>query len=343
MDWHTCALEFAREAGWTRQRAEEWVVEHLRIRSPGRTALLTVPYRLDPPLAHFLSDLLFAAHYQPVQAASKALVSRPPVEFVAVPPFASAEGRHRAGGGRGRGAVSVRVPRLRSVKGGAGLEVNLADERPLTQLPSELRALLPRQGLVNYLEALALVKHLETLLGDESIRLACEQWQRRRPEPCEHGCLSPSACDCPPPDNRPAVAVMALYAAQVELLRHLIQQAPALNRSAVAIEIGPPSAFSHRECLFALVSLTRSHTHRAVSYGEHPHALIQALTRASCGLILFGDPGTLARRSQWHGPLDHLDDSAAQFEGNLIGQLVHYLQGHGLHSAVFHVQEGSSK
>ena len=48
MDWHTCSLEFSRTAGWTRQRAEEWVAERLGIRSPGRTVLLTTPFHLDP-------------------------------------------------------------------------------------------------------------------------------------------------------------------------------------------------------------------------------------------------------------------------------------------------------
>jgi hypothetical protein len=356
IDWHTCSLEFARAAGWTRQRAEEWIVERLALRSTGRTVLLTVPHRLDPPLARFLSDLLFAGMYQPCQTASKESTARPPVEFVAVPAFTSGEGRQRADEGRhtsheaaslhhdrGQAAVSVRAPRLRAVKGGAGLEAELADDRPLVHLPSEVRACLPRQGLVNYLEAVALVKHLEALVGDENTRLACARWRQRRHWPCEQGCSTPAACDCPPPSNTPTLAVIALYPAQVELLRHLIQQTHALNRGDIAIEVGPPSAFCHRECLFALVSLTRSHSHRAVSYGEHPHALPQALTRAASGLILFGDPGTLARRSQWHGPLDHLDESSAQRESNAIGQLVQYLQGHGPHSAVFHVQEGSSR
>jgi hypothetical protein len=47
MDWHTCSLEFVRAAGWTRQRAEEWIAERLGLRSPGRTVLLTALYRLD--------------------------------------------------------------------------------------------------------------------------------------------------------------------------------------------------------------------------------------------------------------------------------------------------------
>jgi hypothetical protein len=51
MDWHTCSLQFARAAGWTRQTAEEWVAERLGLRWLGRTVLLTKLYRLDPPSA----------------------------------------------------------------------------------------------------------------------------------------------------------------------------------------------------------------------------------------------------------------------------------------------------
>jgi hypothetical protein len=47
IDWHTCAVEFARAAGWTRQGAEEWIAERLGFRSPGRTVLLTASYQLD--------------------------------------------------------------------------------------------------------------------------------------------------------------------------------------------------------------------------------------------------------------------------------------------------------
>ncbi|HEY7426584.1 MAG TPA: AAA domain-containing protein [Gemmataceae bacterium] len=354
--WHTCRLEFARAAGWTRERAEQWVAERLGLRTLGRTVLLTVPHRLNPPLARFLSDLLFGGACEPAPTAVDTAFARPPVEFVAVPSLAVGEGRHRAeaeehrNGGEhahpysehGQTAVSVRAPRLRAVKGGAGLELDLTDDRPLEQLPAELRAVLPREGLVNYLEARALVKRLESLVHDSAFRAACERWQQRQEWLCEHGCASSSAaCGCPFPDAGPAVAVMALYPAQVELLRHLIQQTPTLAQSLVPIEVGLPSAFHQRECLLALVSLTRSHTHRAVSYGDHPHVLTQALTRAASGLLLFGDPGTLARRSQWHGALDHLDESAAQREGRLVGQLVQYLQGHGPHPSVFHIQEGS--
>jgi hypothetical protein len=355
---YTASLQFARAAGWTRERAQRWVAERLGFRMLGRTVLLAVPYRLDPALTRFLSDLLFGGACAPRGGARDSALTRAPVEFVAVPSLPSSENRHRAesdapwnGGDStaaygcsegGQAALSVRAPRLRAVKGGAGLELDLGDNRPLTHLPTEVRAILPRQGLVNYLEARAVVQRLEMLAKDAAFLSACANWRRRRAWPCEHsGASMSSDCDCPFPDSGPAVAVMALYPAQAELLRHLIHQAPALAHGPFPIEVGTPSAFHQRECLLALVSLTRSHTHRAVSYGDHPHVLAQALTRASSGLVLFGDPGTLARRSQWHGALDHLDAAAAQREAALVTHLVQYLQGHGPHPAAFHLHESS--
>jgi hypothetical protein len=351
----TAGLHFARAAGWSRERARQWVAERLGLRTPGRTALLTVPYRLDPALSRFLSDLLFAGACAPKRAVPNDSLTPKPVEFVAVPSLASLENRHRAesaaswsgqdspsGHGHGQAALTVRAPRLRAVKGGAGLELDLADQRPIEHLPAGLRAALPRHGLVNYLEAQAVVRHLETLANDAAFLSACSRWRQRRAWPCEHGYAPPSPdCDCPPPENGPAVAVMALYPAQVELLRHLIRQSPALAEGRFPVEVGTPAAFHQRECLLALVSLTRSHTHRAVSYGEHPHVLAQALTRAASGLVLFGDPGTLARRSQWQGAVDHLDETAAHHEAALVGQLVQYLQGHGPHPSAFHLHESS--
>jgi hypothetical protein len=350
---YTARLHFARAAGWTRERARQWVAERLGLRTLGRTVLLTVPYRLDPILGRFLSDLLFGGACAPASAVAHDSPLRAPVEFVAVPSLAALESPQRAesdipwgghespsGHGHGQAAVTMRAPRLRAVKGGAGLELDLGDNRPLEHLPIDLRAVLPRQGLVNYLEAQAVVRRLETLANDAAFLSACGRWRQRRAWPCEHGCASVSSdCNCPLPENGPAVAVMALYPAQVELLRHLIRQSPALSEGRFPVEVGTPAAFHQRECMLAVVSLTRSHAHRAVSYGEHPHVLAQALTRATFGLVLFGDPGTLARRSQWHNAVDHLDDTAAQQEAALAAQLVQYLQGHGPHPSAFHLYE----
>ncbi len=337
-DWHTRSLAFAVAEGWTRQRAEDWIGERLGMRALGRTIRLTAQHRLDPPLAHFLSDLLFDGSCPP--AKTETVVSWPlrAVEFIAVPPLALGDNRHSTHAeARGRGeaeassavGVSVRAPRLRTLKGGAGLEIELSDRRPLDQLPADLRAHLPPQGLVNYLEARALVQYLDVLMRDDNFLTACAGWPQRR------GASSSSG------RNGSAVAIVALYTAQVELLRQMLRKTSLLAHPVVSIDIGLPSAFAQRECLLALVSLTRSHTHRAVPYGENPQALTQALTRAASGLILFGDPGTLARRSQWRGPLDHLDDDSARSEGRIATRLVQYLQGRGNHPSAFLVQEGS--
>ena len=74
-----------------------------------------------------------------------------------------------------------------------------------------------------------------------------------------------------------------------------------------------------------IVGLTRSHGHRAVTYGDEPGLLPLAITRARQRLILVGDAGTLARRAAWDGPLEQFDAATAAAETawvvNLIGQL----------------------
>jgi hypothetical protein len=68
--------------------------------------------------------------------------------------------------------------------------------------------------------------------------------------------------------------------------------------------------------------------------------LALALTRARQQLVLFGDPGTLIRRSQWEGPLDHLGQAAAARERELVNHLVSYLKGRGTHARTFQLREG---
>ncbi len=334
--WHTCALQFDRAAGWDRERAERWVQERLGLRDLGRTALLSAPHRSrQGPLAAFLSDLLFTGSYRPAEGAA----AGPAVEFVAVPALEREEPRRHSERepAWGRGGTATVAPRLRSVRGGAGLETDLADARLLEHVPADLRAALPKQGLVNYLEAVAVARALEALVTDPDFQSASAAWQRHRAALCQH---AGEVCDVPERRGHcPSVAVMALYPAQAELIRLLVRRSPALAACPVPVEVGTPAAFRQRECLAALVSLTRSHTHRAVSYGEGPHAVALALTRAASRVMLFGDPGTLARRSQWQGALDHLDDAAAGRERALAAGLVGYLQGHGPHPHAFRLHE----
>jgi hypothetical protein len=316
--WETCGLEFARSAGWQRQQAEEWVRRHVEVRDLGRTMNLDVPYRARPGLDAWVADLLFAGE-QPVPVRADPAADTdgaPAVEFVPVPPLEGDRRRHRGERGRGASEVAATLTRLR---GGAGFELDLADGRHRDRLPAELRPLLPADGLVNYLEAQAVVRTLTALAADQGLAaLAARRGLAR-----------------------PTVAVVALYRSQAELIRLLVSQTPGLAGAAIDLEIGVSADFRQREALVVLVSLTRSHTHRAVTFGDGTAVLALALTRARDRLVLFGDAGTLVRRTQWEGPVDHLDAAPAAREREVIGRLVGYLQGQGAAAAAFHFREGN--
>jgi hypothetical protein len=328
------AVEFERAAGWDRGRAEAWAADTLRLRDLGRTVLLSRPHRMTPALAALLGHIL-QAEARPSTASTEEVF-----EFVAVPAGSAHEPRRRDAEARHQGGGTAVATRLRVARGGAGVEVDLAESRRIDAMPADLRAGLPARGLVNYLEARALVRTLEELLADSSFVTAAARWQNL----AVAGATSTSAgaragrdvCRTP---SRPAVAIITLYAAQADLINRLLQRVPALLASPVQVEVGLASAFRQRECLLALVSLTRSHTHRAVPYGEGPRELLLALTRAAQRLIVFGDPGTLSRRSQWNGPLDHLDESAAERERGVADRLVRVLQEPELPPG-FRVREG---
>jgi hypothetical protein len=182
-------------------------------------------------------------------------------------------------------------------RGGAGFEIDLHDSRPGDhRLPADLKSQLPGRGLVNLAEAQAIVQHLATFATDASSLLP--------------------------------VAVVALYPAQAELIRRLLadRREPL---SGLAVEVGVPESFRERDFPVVLLSLTRSHTHRAVSFGDDPGQLALALTRARRQLVMFGDPGTLLRRTQWDGPLDHLDARAAARERRVINRLLRLHQNRG--------------
>jgi hypothetical protein len=114
-----------------------------------------------------------------------------------------------------------------------------------------------------------------------------------------------------------------------------------LSRFVPPIEVVTPERFQGRECQVVLVSLTRSHTHRAVSFAPTLRSLALGLTRARAQLILFGDPGTLLRRSQWEGALDQLDAAAAAAERAIITRLVRYLEGQGGWQHAFELRSGA--
>jgi hypothetical protein len=321
--FETLGFEFCRAAGWTRQRAEEWAGRYLGLHDLGRTVFLEQPQRARGRLAGVLADVLADPALPRVCRQRKQEEGGPaawhgwssPLELVPVP-------AHTAGESRKRGAEA----RGRAPRGGAGFELDLSDSAHPEHMPGPLRSVLPRRGLVNYFEAQAVVGTLEALASDRAFRADATSWHAQHP------------------DTDPALVVTALYPAQVQLLRHLVTQSAALAGAGLVrvgegcfqlgggdrplrVWVEAPEALRQRECLALLLSLTRSHTHRAVTLGDDPSWLPLCLTRAAGRVLLFGDTGTLARRTQWTGALDHLDETAAARERELIAHLLRHTQG----------------
>jgi hypothetical protein len=123
------------------------------------------------------------------------------------------------------------------------------------------------------------------------------------------------------------VTVVTPFAAQARLLRER------LAGMGVPV-VGPGDAVPART-VSVVVSLVRSHSQRAVAFGTDPAWLARMLARARGRVAVVGDPGTLARRAVWDGPVDGLDEQRAQREKAWIGRLVRYLHGHAPRAAQF--------
>ncbi|HEV8058978.1 MAG TPA: AAA domain-containing protein [Gemmataceae bacterium] len=204
------------------------------------------------------------------------------IEFVAVPPMAEVTRGERGGPG----------PRMRT----AGLELDMNEPKHRERLPADLRAGLPAHGFVNLSEAQAIIRRL----------LECER----------AGSL-PSAAH-----GETTVFVIALYEAQAELIRRLLRATPPLAARGPSIEVGRPDAFAHRDASWVLLSVTRSHSHRATAFGAGPGELLLALSRARNKLLIFGDAGALGRRAQWEGTVEQLDALQANQERDLVRTLL---------------------
>jgi hypothetical protein len=113
------------------------------------------------------------------------------------------------------------------------------------------------------------------------------------------------------------LAVTSPFPAQVAVLRKLLARSPRLAQVPV---LEATDAAGH-ECNLLAISLTRSHVARAVPFGDGPHLLAGLLGRARKRVLFAGDPGTLARRLQWEGPVDHLDAAAAARERAWVAAL----------------------
>jgi hypothetical protein len=113
------------------------------------------------------------------------------------------------------------------------------------------------------------------------------------------------------------LTVSSPFPAQVALLRKLLARSPRLS----AVRVLDPAEAARAECDLLAVSLTRSHVARAVPFGDGPAVLAGLVGQARKKVLFAGDPGTLARRLQWEGPVDHLDAAEAARERAWVAAL----------------------
>jgi hypothetical protein len=255
----TRAIHFG--ADWTSETPQAWLAENVGRRAGGRVVLLDRPYRACPGLACWLNRA-FATGFAVVPPTEES----PHVEFLAVPDTNARSRRDHAPG---------RPTRV----GGAGYEIDLADQRQRAALPADMTD-LPASGFVNLPEAQALVRYLEPFAGN-------------------------------------SVAITSPFPAQLAVLRRLLARSPRLAH----VPVLDSAEAARHECDMMAVSLTRSHVARAVPFGDGPSVLARLLGRARKKLLFAGDPGTLARRLQWEGPVDHLDAADAARERAWVAAL----------------------
>ena len=116
---------------------------------------------------------------------------------------------------------------------------------------------------------------------------------------------------------KPGLAVTSPFATQVAVLRRLAGKSARL----AAVPVLEAAEAARHECDLLAVSLTRSHVARAVPFGDHPDVVAGLLGGVRKNVVFAGDPGTLARRLQWEGPVDHLDATQSARERAWIAAL----------------------
>ena len=104
------------------------------------------------------------------------------------------------------------------------------------------------------------------------------------------------------------VAVISAYSAQVNLLKHLVDQHVGTHAS-FSIEINTVDAFQGRESDICIYSVTRSNDKRQIGFQKEKRRLNVALSRARDALVLVGDAkfcGDLQKRSSFGRVIDYI-------------------------------------
>jgi len=120
-----------------------------------------------------------------------------------------------------------------------------------------------------------------------------------------------------------SIGIITPYEGQRAYLAAILARNPDLKREAFAeIEIASVDAFQGREKDYILYTCVRSNPSSEIGFLHDPRRLNVALTRAKYGLILFGNPTTLARNALWHALLTHFQRRGLLVEGPVNQQRI---------------------
>ncbi len=262
--WTTVRLEFDLASGWDRRRAAKWLSEKSRLRDLARTATLRTCWRLHPELASVCCAVLepgplgARVHREPTQS--------PLSRESAVLQFNAVPGPGRTDGRSGKSTRSA-------TKLDGRFEIDLSDPRQRQRLPLDLQMRLPPRGFVNLAEAEAIIQRLRQFQqGVES------------PEPGSQ-CRSAT------------LAVLSWNQPQVLVLATLWEKS-CPDQVAFSVTFATTAEFREREADVVLLSLCRHSEQPGVVYAEHASHWRHALMAARSHLLVFGDLGTLSRRSR---------------------------------------------
>ena len=102
-----------------------------------------------------------------------------------------------------------------------------------------------------------------------------------------------------------SIGIIAPYKAQIEKIRHLVMNTPALDNVRENISVNTVDAFQGQERDVIYISLTRSNEKNEIGFLKEYRRMNVAMTRARTKLVILGDSGTLGKDGFYHDVLDY--------------------------------------
>ena len=114
------------------------------------------------------------------------------------------------------------------------------------------------------------------------------------------------------------IGIITPYQGQRALIHDTLYSNESLDKSVFEkIEVSSVDAFQGREKDFIIVSCVRSNDKSNIGFVSDVRRLNVSLTRARYGLIILGNPKTLASDPLWHNLLRKFRNLSVFMEGNL--------------------------